>query len=50
MEQLVVQIGEEKVRVEEGLAEFLLKLEVAYSRYGGCQKGGLSGQATGVVL
>ena len=50
MEQLVVQIGEEKVRVEEGLAEFLLKLEAAYSRYGGWQNVGMSGQATVVVL
>ena len=49
MEQLVVQIGEEKVRVEEGLAEFLLKLEAAYSRYGGWQNVGMSGQATVVV-
>ena len=45
MEQLVVQIGEEKVRVEEGLAEFLLKLEAAYSRYGGWQNVGMSGPA-----
>ena len=50
MEQLVVQIGEEKVRVEEGLAEFLLKLEAAYSRYGGRQNVGMSGEATVVVL
>ena len=44
MEQLVVQIGEEK-----GLAEFLLKLEAAYSRYGGRQNVGMSGEATVVV-